>query len=331
MKSFQALFIEKEEQDTSLHFRDTTIDELPENDVTIEVHYSGINYKDGLAVLPDGKIVSEYPFIPGIDASGVVVETKSDRFQVGDEVIVTSYDFGVSYFGGYSEFIRVPADWVVLLPAGLSLKEAMILGTAGFTAALSVDALEFSGVGVTPTDGKIAVSGATGGVGSLSSAILSKRNYQVVASSNKADAAEFLQKFGVSEVVTREAFQPEKIRALDKQLFAGAIDCVGGKPLAYLLTAVQYGGAVTTCGMSAGGKLDTTVFPFILRGIQLFGIDSVLCPMPKRERIWNRLATDYKLANLNELATEIPFSELPTALHQVMNGGVTGRYLVKIK
>ncbi|MBC1487018.1 acryloyl-CoA reductase [Listeria seeligeri] len=329
MKSFQALFIEKEEQDTSLHFRDTTIDELPENDVTIEVHYSGINYKDGLAVLPDGKIVSEYPFIPGIDASGVVVETKSDRFQVGDEVIVTSYDFGVSYFGGYSEFIRVPADWVVPLPAGLSLKEAMILGTAGFTAALSVDALEFSGV--TPTDGKIAVSGATGGVGSLSSAILSKRNYQVVASSNKADAAEFLQKFGVSEVVTREAFQPEKIRALDKQLFAGAIDCVGGKPLAYLLTAVQYGGAVTTCGMSAGGKLDTTVFPFILRGIQLFGIDSVLCPMPKRERIWNRLATDYKLANLNELATEIPFSELPTALHQVMNGGVTGRYLVKIK
>ncbi|MBC1581064.1 acryloyl-CoA reductase [Listeria seeligeri] len=329
MKSFQALFIEKEEQDTSLHFRDTTIDELPENDVTIEVHYSGINYKDGLAVLPDGKIVSEYPFIPGIDASGVVVETKSDRFQVGDEVIVTSYDFGVSYFGGYSEFIRVPADWVVPLPAGLSLKEAMILGTAGFTAALSVDALEFSGV--TPTDGKIAVSGATGGVGSLSSAILSKRNYQVVASSNKADAAEFLQNFGVSEVVTREAFQPEKIRALDKQLFAGAIDCVGGKPLAYLLTAVQYGGAVTTCGMSAGGKLDTTVFPFILRGIQLFGIDSVLCPMPKRERIWNRLATDYKLANLDELATEIPFSELPTALHQVMNGGVTGRYLVKIK
>lgn len=329
MKSFQALFIEKEEQDTSLHFRDTTIDELPGNDVTIEVHYSGINYKDGLAVLPDGKIVSEYPFIPGIDASGVVVETKSDRFQVGDEVIVTSYDFGVSYFGGYSEFIRVPAEWVVPLPAGLSLKEAMILGTAGFTAALSVDALEFSGV--TPTDGKIAVSGATGGVGSLSSAILSKRNYQVVASSNKADAAEFLQKFGVSEVVTREAFQPEKIRALDKQLFAGAIDCVGGKPLAYLLTAVQYGGAVTTCGMSAGGKLDTTVFPFILRGIQLFGIDSVLCPMPKRERIWNRLATDYKLANLNELATEIPFSELPTALHQVMNGGVTGRYLVKIK
>lgn len=329
MKSFQALFIEKEEQDTSLHFRDTTIDELPENDVTIEVHYSGINYKDGLAVLPDGKIVSEYPFIPGIDASGVVVETKSDRFQVGDEVIVTSYDFGVSYFGGYSEFIRVPADWVVPLPAGLSLKEAMILGTAGFTAALSVDALEFSGV--TPTDGKIAVSGATGGVGSLSSAILSKRNYQVVASSNKADAAEFLQKFGVSEVVTREAFQPEKIRALDKQLFAGAIDCVGGKPLAYLLTAVQYGGAVTTCGMSAGGKLDTTVFPFILRGIQLFGIDSVLCPMPKRERIWNRLATDYKLANLDELATEIPFSELPTALHHVMNGGVTGRYLVKIK
>lgn len=329
MKSFQALFIEKEEQDTSLHFRDTTIDELPENDVTIEVHYSSINYKDGLAVLPDGKIVSEYPFIPGIDASGVVVESKSDRFQVGDEVIVTSYDFGVSYFGGYSEFIRVPAEWVVPLPAGLSLKEAMILGTAGFTAALSVDALEFSGV--TPTDGKIAVSGATGGVGSLSSAILSKRNYQVVASSNKADAAEFLQKFGVSEVVTREAFQPEKIRALDKQLFAGAIDCVGGKPLAYLLTAVQYGGAVTTCGMSAGGKLDTTVFPFILRGIQLFGIDSVLCPMPKRERIWNRLATDYKLVNLDELATEIPFSELPTALHQVMNGGVTGRYLVKIK
>ncbi|MBC1251310.1 acryloyl-CoA reductase [Listeria welshimeri] len=329
MKSFQALFIEKEADNTSLHFRETTLDNLPENEVTIEVHYSGINYKDGLAVLPEGKIVNQYPFIPGIDASGVVIESKSDRFQVGDEVIVTSYDFGVSYFGGYSEFIRVPAEWVVPLPQGLSLKEAMILGTAGFTAALSVDALESSGV--RPETGKIAVSGATGGVGSLSTAILAKRGFSVVASSGKKDAKDFLQKFGVSEVVSREAFQPEKIRALDKQLYAGAIDCVGGKPLSYLLTAVQYGGAVTTCGMSAGGKLDTTVFPFILRGVQLLGIDSVLCPMQKRTQIWQRLATDFKLANLDELATEINFQTLPEALHQVMNGGVTGRYLVKIK
>ncbi|MBC2334212.1 acryloyl-CoA reductase [Listeria welshimeri] len=329
MKSFQALFIEKEADNTSLHFRETTLDNLPENEVTIEVHYSGINYKDGLAVLPEGKIVNQYPFIPGIDASGVVIESKSDRFQVGDEVIVTSYDFGVSYFGGYSEFIRVPAEWVVPLPQGLSLKEAMILGTAGFTAALSVDALESSGV--RPETGKIAVSGATGGVGSLSTAILAKRGFSVVASSGKKDAKDFLQKFGVSEVVSREAFQPEKIRALDKQLYAGAIDCVGGKPLSYLLTAVQYGGAVTTCGMSAGGKLDTTVFPFILRGVQLLGIDSVLCPMQKRTQIWQRLAADFKLANLEELATEINFQTLPEALHQVMNGGVTGRYLVKIK
>ncbi|MBC1619398.1 acryloyl-CoA reductase [Listeria welshimeri] len=329
MKSFQALFIEKEADNTSLHFRKTTLDNLPENEVTIEVHYSGINYKDGLAVLPEGKIVNQYPFIPGIDASGVVIESKSDRFQVGDEVIVTSYDFGVSYFGGYSEFIRVPAEWVVPLPQGLSLKEAMILGTAGFTAALSIDALESSGV--RPETGKIAVSGATGGVGSLSTAILAKRGFSVVASSGKKDAKDFLQKFGVSEVVSREAFQPEKIRALDKQLYAGAIDCVGGKPLSYLLTAVQYGGAVTTCGMSAGGKLDTTVFPFILRGVQLLGIDSVLCPMQKRTQIWQRLATDFKLANLDELATEINFQTLPEALHQVMNGGVTGRYLVKIK
>ncbi|MBC1637747.1 NADPH:quinone oxidoreductase family protein [Listeria welshimeri] len=329
MKSFQALFIEKEADNTSLHFRETTLDNLPENEVTIEVHYSGINYKDGLAVLPEGKIVNQYPFIPGIDASGVVIESKSDRFQVGDEVIVTSYDFGVSYFGGYSEFIRVPAEWVVPLPQDLSLKEAMILGTAGFTAALSVDALESSGV--RPETGKIAVSGATGGVGSLSTAILAKRGFSVVASSGKKDAKDFLQKFGVSEVVSREAFQPEKIRALDKQLYAGAIDCVGGKPLSYLLTAVQYGGAVTTCGMSAGGKLDTTVFPFILRGVQLLGIDSVLCPMQKRTQIWQRLATDFKLANLEELATEINFQTLPEALHQVMNGGVTGRYLVKIK
>lgn len=329
MKSFQALFIEKEADNTSLHFRETTLDNLPENEVTIEVHYSGINYKDGLAVLPEGKIVNQYPFIPGIDASGVVIESKSDRFQVGDEVIVTSYDFGVSYFGGYSEFIRVPAEWVVPLPQDLSLKEAMILGTAGFTAALSIDALESSGV--RPEIGKIAVSGATGGVGSLSTAILAKRGFSVVASSGKKDAKDFLQKFGVSEVVSREAFQPEKIRALDKQLYAGAIDCVGGKPLSYLLTAVQYGGAVTTCGMSAGGKLDTTVFPFILRGVQLLGIDSVLCPMQKRTQIWQRLATDFKLANLDELATEINFQTLPEALHQVMNGGVTGRYLVKIK
>ncbi|WP_239256220.1 acrylyl-CoA reductase family protein [Listeria ilorinensis] len=328
MDTFQALMVTKNGNETSLAFEKLTKNALPDGEVLIKVAYSGINYKDGLATLADGKIVQTYPFIPGIDASGTVVESSDPAFQPNDPVIVTSYELGVSHFGGYSEYIRVPASWVVPLPNGLTLKEAMIFGTAGFTAALSVDALIQAGV--KPTDGKIAVSGATGGVGSIAAAILTKLGYHVTAASGKKDAASFLGKLGIKEIVPRKSFQPEKIRALDKMLYAGAIDAVGGNTLSYLLSATQYGGAVTTCGMAAGGKLDTTVFPFILRGISLLGIDSVYCPYDKRVEIWEKLADAYHVEQMDALVQKINFTDLPTALNKVTQGGITGRYLVQI-
>ncbi|WP_099223596.1 acryloyl-CoA reductase [Listeria costaricensis] len=328
MNTFQALTVTKDGDKTALTFEKLTKEALPDGEVLIKVAYSDINYKDGLATLADGKIVQNYPFIPGIDASGTVVESSDPAFQPNDPVIVTSYELGVSHFGGYSEYIRVPASWVVPLPKGLTLEEAMIFGTAGFTAALSVDALVQAGI--KPTDGKIAVSGATGGVGSIAAAILTKLGYQVVAASGKKDAAAFLGKLGIQEIVPREAFQPEKIRALDKMHYAGAIDAVGGNTLSYLLSATQYGGAVTTCGMAAGGKLATTVFPFILRGISLLGIDSVYCPYDKRVAIWQKLAGEYHLDQMDALVQKITFADLPHALDNVTRGGITGRYLVQI-
>lgn len=241
---------------------------------------------------------------------------------------MTSYELGVSHFGGYSEYIRVPSDWVVPLPAGLTLREAMLYGTAGFTAGMSVLALQDHGAD--PKDGAIAVSGATGGVGSIATAILAKLGFSVIASSGKEGREDFLKQLGAAEIVDREDFQPEKIRALDRERFAHAIDCVGGKPLSYLLSTTKYGGSVTTCGMSAGGQLETSVFPFILRGVNLLGIDSVYCPYPHRQEVWHHLATDLKLDSLDAITTEIPLDDLPEALNKVMNGGILGRYIVRL-
>ncbi|MEH7076749.1 NADPH:quinone oxidoreductase family protein [Neobacillus drentensis] len=326
---FKALVVNKTDSDFTVNVKDLTIQDLPPGDVLIKVSYSSVNYKDGLASIPEGKIVRSYPFIPGIDLAGVVVSSNDSRFKAGDEVIATSYEIGVSHFGGYSEYAQIPSEWVVPLPEGLSLKEAMIYGTAGFTAALSVQRLEENGV--TPDKGKVLVTGATGGVGSIAVAILAKRGYHVVASTGKQSEHDFLTEIGAAEILSREEVTGEKIRALDKQLWAGAVDPVGGKTLASILSKMTYNGSVAVSGLTGGGEVPATVFPFILRGINLLGIDSVYCPMETRLALWKRMATDFKPDHLsNVMRSEVSLEELPDYLASILKGEARGRTLVKL-
>ncbi|PKR85362.1 NADPH:quinone oxidoreductase family protein [Heyndrickxia camelliae] len=329
IKPFDALVVNKYEDQFSVKLQSLTIQDLPEGEVLIDVQYSGINYKDSLATIPNGNIVKNYPFVPGIDLAGVVVSSEDPRFQEGDEVIATSYEIGVSHFGGYSEYARIPAKWVVPLPNGLTLKEAMIMGTAGFTAALSVQRLEENGV--SPEKGKVLVTGATGGVGSFAVSILSTLGYQVEASTGKETEWEYLENLGAASIVTRKEVFDGKIKALGNQKWAAAVDPVGGDPLASLLSQIQYGGSVAVSGLTAGTKLSTTVFPFILRGVNLLGIDSVYCPMDVRLKVWNRLATIFKPVNLEQfIQQEITLRQLPEVLPTLLKGQARGRTLVKI-
>jgi acrylyl-CoA reductase (NADPH) len=327
--SFKALVVNKTNEDFSVKMEDLTLNDLPEGDVVIKVAYSSVNYKDGLASIPEGKIVRSYPFIPGIDMSGTVVESKDPRFKAGDKVIATSYEIGVSHFGGFSEYARISGDWIVPLPDGLSLKEAMIYGTAGFTAALSVYRLEQNGL--SPEKGKVLVTGATGGVGSTAVSILAKRGYEVAASTGKQSEHTYLKEIGASEILSREDVVEEKIKVLDKQLWAGAVDPVGGKTLASILSKISYGGSVAVSGLTGGGAVPTSVFPFILRGINLLGIDSVYCPMETRKAVWSHLASDYKSEQLEKaINKEVSLSELPQYLASILKGEVRGRTLVKL-
>lgn len=326
--SFKALVVNQEEEFT-VKVNELTLADLPQGEVLIKIHYSSINYKDSLASIPDGKIVTSYPFVPGIDLAGVVVSSEDPRFNEGDEVIATSYEIGVSHFGGFSEYARIPAKWIVPLPKGLSLKEAMVIGTAGFTAALSIKKLEDNGIN--PEKGKILVTGATGGVGSFAVSILSTLGYQVEASTGKKAEQDFLNNLGATSIVTREEVYDGKIRALGKQKWAAAVDSVGGEPLASLLSQIQYGGAVAISGLTAGTQLPTSVFPFILRGVNLLGIDSVYCPMDIRLNIWQRLATDFKPVNLgNFIQQEVTLPQLPNVLPLLLRGQARGRILVTL-
>lgn len=325
---FKALILDKKQEDISIEIKDLTENDLPVGEVLIKVAYSSVNYKDALATIPNGNIVKKYPFVPGIDLSGTVVKSDSDRFKEGDQVIATSYDIGVSHFGGYSEYARIPAEWMVPLPEILTLKEAMIIGTAGFTAALSVDRL----LAVQDLhQGKVLVTGATGGVGSFATAILSKLGVHVEASTGKQAEIEYLTELGASSIISREEVFDGKVRALDKQKWIAAVDSVGGQALASVLSQIQYGGAVAASGLTAGAKLPTTVFPFILRGVNLLGIDSVFCPMEKRERIWQRLASDFKPAKLeNFIQEEVTLEELPNTFQTLLEGKARGRTIVKM-
>ncbi|MFK3961670.1 NADPH:quinone oxidoreductase family protein [Guptibacillus hwajinpoensis] len=327
MDQFKALVVDKIDEDTKVSIQNLKKDDLPEGDVLVKVHYSSVNYKDGLATHPKGNIVKEYPHVPGIDLAGVVAESDHPDWKEGDRVIVTSYELGVSHYGGFSEYARVKSDWIVPLPDGLSFKEAMVYGTAGFTAALSVYQLEQAGV--TPEKGPVLVTGATGGVGSMAVAILAKKGYEVAASTGKESEYDYLKQLGAKHTIGREEVAPEGFKPIGKQKWAGAVDPVGGETLAAVLSNTMYGGAVAVSGLTAGAKVPTTVFPFILRGVNLLGIDSVYCPMEKRKEIWKKAADEYKPSeHLEAIQNEVTLDELPDVLSSILNGKVRGRTIV---
>jgi putative YhdH/YhfP family quinone oxidoreductase len=328
-EKFNALVVNKTETEFIVGVQPLYINDLPKGNVLIKTAYSSINYKDGLAAAANGKIVRSYPFVPGIDLAGTVISSDDPRFREGDKVIATSYEIGVTHFGGYSEYAQIPADWIVPLPENLTLKEAMIYGTAGFTAALSIVRLEENGL--TPSKGNVLVTGATGGVGSLAAAMLAKLGYQVTASTGKSSEQDFLKSLGVHEVVSREDVFNGQVKALDKQLWAAAVDPVGGETLAAILGKITYGGSVAVSGLAGGTNLPTTVFPFILRGVDLLGIDSVNCPMETRQKVWRKMASEFKPEMLSAIVQkEVTLNQLPEALPTLLKGQARGRIIVNL-
>lgn len=301
--------------------------ELPAGDVLVNVKYSSLNYKDALSASGNKGVTRKYPHTPGIDAAGIVAESYNDAFKVGDQVIVTSYDLGMNTDGGFGGYIRVPAEWVVKLPANLTLRESMIYGTAGLTAGLSVYRLTHT---LAPERGEILVTGASGGVGSMAVSMLVQSGYAVVAVSNKIEENEFFQEIGVKEIISREDAADTTGRPLLKERWAGVIDTVGGEILATAIKSTQLNGNVTCCGNVASPDLPLTVFPFILRGVSLCGIDSQHCLMDTRVKIWEKLAGDWKLNNLDTLATEITLGGLDERIELMLAGKVKGRTLVKL-
>jgi putative quinone oxidoreductase, YhdH/YhfP family len=329
MEKFRALVAEEKENGMELNIKEWTREDLPPGDVTIRVQYSSVNFKDGLATVKGGGVVRKYPMIPGIDLAGRVLASDDSRFKEGDEVLVTGYELGVSHFGGYSELARVPADWIVPLPKGLNLKDAMAVGTAGFTAALSIDRLEEHGM--RPDRGPVLVTGATGGVGSCSVAMLQKLGYSVTASTRSGDPEGLLKKLGAREVIFPEELSNPKKKALLKQRWQAAIDPVAGHYLPVILASIQYGGSVALSGLTAGNRFETTVYPFILRGVSLLGIDSVFCPMEKRRVIWERISGEMRPDSLfRTMVREISLDEVPQTLQSILKGDTVGRIIVKI-
>lgn len=307
---------------------EAALDELTPGDVVIRAAFSSVNYKDALAATGTGKILRRFPLIGGIDVAGTVESSRDARFAAGDQVLVTGYDLGVSHDGGYAAYVRVPGDWVVPLPAGLSLYEAMALGTAGFTAALGIVRLEQ--LGLRKDQGAIAVTGATGGVGSIAIAALSRLGYSVTAITGKDDQHEYLRGLGASAVLSRAALDLGT-RPLEKATWAGAIDAVGGDLLSWLVRSTNAWGGVASAGLTGGVDVRLTVMPFILRGVSLIGVDSVTCPMELRRDTWQRLATDMKPPALEAIATEIPLSRLDEAFATLLAGRARGRFVVQLE
>jgi len=325
---FRALVVEEVEPKKFVStIKTRSVDDLPAGEVLVRVHYSALNYKDALSSIGNRGVTRNYPHTPGVDASGVVAASDDPRFAVGDQVLVTSYDLGMNTDGGLGEYIRVPAAWVVKLPPRMSMKEAMMFGTAGLTAGLMIDVLVRNGV--VPDRGPVLVTGATGGVGSLAVAILAKAGYQAAAVTGKAEAADFLKSLGASQVLSRESVIDTQ-RPLLKEQWAGVVDVVGGDMLASALKSTRYGGTVTCAGLVGSPELNTTVFPFILRAITLIGIDSAECPMPQRVAVWNRLADEWKPDCLERLTTEITLEQVEAQLAALLKGQAHGHYLVKM-
>lgn len=329
LKTFTAMIVTEHEDQTFVReIREKSIDELPEGDVLVRVNYSSLNYKDALSATGNKGVTKKYPHTPGIDAAGMVEASSSDMFNPGDAVIVTSYDLGMNTPGGFGQYIRVPADWVVSLPENFSLRESMVYGTAGFTAALSIFRLE--SMGINPESGPVLVTGATGGVGSLAVAMLAKAGYHVVAASGKPDAKQLLLDIGAQEVIHRDEVNDDSSRPLSRSRWTATVDTVGGNILATALKSTAPQGVVTCCGNVASPKLHITVFPFILRGVSLVGIDSQNCPMEVRRKIWAKLAGEWKLDNLDRLATEITLEALDPKIELILKGKLKGRVCVNL-
>jgi putative YhdH/YhfP family quinone oxidoreductase len=329
-EQFRALIVEENKNGTySRQIGTKSISDLPAGEVLVKVKYSSLNYKDALSAIGNKGVTRKYPHTPGIDAAGIVEESEVDEIRPGKPVIVTSYDLGMNTSGGFGQFIRVPAEWVVKLPENLSLKESMMLGTAGFTAGLSV--YRILKHAVPASRGKIVVTGATGGVGSLAVAILSKMGYHVVAATGKTDQTDFLDTLKPSEIIDRSEVIDESGKPILKKRWAAAIDTVGGQMLSSVIRSMENDGPVTCCGNAASHELDITVYPFILRGVTLYGIDSQNCPYTIRQEIWNKLADEWKPEILESLAFEIGLGQLSDQIDRMLNNRQTGRAFVNLE
>jgi acrylyl-CoA reductase (NADPH) len=325
--TFRAYVAEKVDDQVVRGVRDFAEGDLPAGEVEIRVGWSSVNYKDGLATRADGKVARISPIIPGIDLAGEVIASTDARFGPGDAVLAHGYELGVSRHGGYSEFQRVPAGWVVPLAPGLSPRDAMAIGTAGFTAAMSVVALEDHGL--QPDAGPVLVTGASGGVGGTALAILADRGYEVWAATGKPDEAARLRALGASGILSREDVTAEG-RPLDAERWAGAVDAVGGATLPYVLRTLRHGAAVASSGNAGGARLETTVFPFSLRGVALVGMDSVTVPIARRRKLWDRLATDLRPRELGAHVTEVSLDDVEGALDAIVEGSARGRWVVRV-
>ena len=329
-KTFKALVVsETAEKKFVREIKQRSTDELPAGEVLIRVQYSSLNYKDGLSASGVRRVTQAYPHTPGIDAAGVVEESTSPAFKLGAEVICTSYDLGMNTAGGYGQYIRVPADWVVPLPAGLSLRESMIYGTAGLTAALCLHRLQQ--IGVAPSQGDVVVTGATGGVGSVAVALLARAGFRVVAATGKKQEEGFLKELGAAEVIPRSEVDDTSGRPMLKPRWAGAIDTVGGNILSTVLLSLKPGGAAACCGLVASPELHTNVFPFILRNVALLGVDSVTVPtMDLRRSMWSKLGKEWKLPQLEKIAHEVTLERLSPEIDRILKGEQKGRVVVRL-
>jgi acrylyl-CoA reductase (NADPH) len=329
VQKFRACVVHERNGRVDAVIQDMELDDLAQGDVVIEAHYSSVNYKDALAATGKGRIMRRFPLVAGIDVAGVVARSSSPRFSAGAPVLVTGCGLGECHDGGFAQFVRVPAEWVVPLPAGLSLFDAMALGTAGFTAALAIDRMEQNGQH--PGQGPILVSGATGGVGSIAIDLLSGRGYSVTALTGKPGAAAYLERLGATRVLDRQSLVTSD-RPLLSAEWGGAVDNVGGEVLAWLLQTVGPWGNIATIGMAGGGELHTTVMPMILRGVSMLGITSANCPMEMRVRLWGRLAADLRPRHLSEIVTEIiRLEDLPRSFEALLDGNHAGRFVVTLK
>lgn len=328
MSTYRALVVREEGDDFTRQIEEVSFSFLPEGEVLIKVAYAGLNYKDALSASGHKGVTRKFPHTPGVDASGVVEKSSDSEFSPGQEVIVTSFDLGMNTKGGFAEYISVPAGWVVPLPEGLTLKDAMIMGTAAFTAALALHKMERSGQN--PEMGELVVTGASGGVGSMAVAISAKRGYRVIASSGKQEHYAWLKSIGAKRCISREEANDESGRPLLKAKWAGGIDTVGGNTLSTVIKSCDKEGSVAVCGLVGSHELQTTVYPFILNGVNILGVDSAETPIELRKRIWQKLASDYRPEGLDEMGRIVPLVEIPDYMDEILGGEISGRIVAEI-